>query len=55
MKHIIVGIITAAIIPGGFWIFGFNFNERGPVALGCYIASLCFAAFAIACSKDLAK
>ena len=53
MKHLLVALITACLIICGFWLYGFDLNERGATALACYIASLFFGLVAFAASKDL--
>lgn len=39
MKRIVKSIFCAAIIPALFWIAGFDFDERGGLALLCAIAT----------------
>ena len=38
--RLVPGIVGAAIvvtiITSAFWLSGFNFNERGPVAVSCF-------------------
>lgn len=47
MKKIIqvtIAILNAitgmATVCGGFWVSGFNFTERGPTAVTCYVFSV---------------
>ncbi len=42
------GLIAAIGVCFGFWLHGFNFDERGAMAIGCYLSALFAAAFAVA-------
>lgn len=52
-KFFILPTIFAAIAAGGFWVNGFDFNQRGPDALNCYTLSIALAAFGGVCAWAL--
>jgi hypothetical protein len=39
-------VLTVAAVLGGFWLYGFDFNERGERALQAYLLSLLLGQFA---------
>lgn len=39
IKSILVFILVVALVCGGFWLSGYNFNCRGAEALGCALMS----------------
>lgn len=41
---LIVAVIAAVAVVFGFWLHGFNFDERGSMAIGCYVTALFSAA-----------
>jgi len=41
--RIILGLLCAAAVAAAFWIGGYDFNERGYLAVSCYF--LCLFAF----------
>ena len=40
MKSILIAVLTALLVPLGFWTAGYNFDARGEAALVCYLLSL---------------
>ena len=40
MKRHLGSFLITSLVPLGFWLGGFNFDERGGVALFCYAISL---------------
>ena len=44
---IAVGVYLFLIVLGGYWVWGFDFNERGDLALGCYCLALALLTFPI--------
>jgi hypothetical protein len=44
-KSLSVALIFAGSVVAGFWLGGFDLNERGGVALACYLSSLAAAAY----------
>jgi hypothetical protein len=45
MKSSGVAVLFAGSVVAGFWLGGFDLNERGGVALACYLSSLAAAAY----------
>jgi hypothetical protein len=35
-RSLFLGLLTALIITGAFWVSGFDFDKRGEVAFGYY-------------------
>jgi len=55
MKHFILAVLAALVVVVGFWIGGFNFNERGYAAAMLYLWSVAVFLCAFFMSKDLNK
>ena len=43
MKRVLVSLASAMIVPIGFWLAGWDFNERGGQALFCYVFTVLIA------------
>lgn len=43
-KAILCAILSMPVVPSGFWLHGFNFDQRGSTAFLCGYLTLCCAA-----------
>lgn len=41
---LLIGVAIAVLIPLGYWLSGFDFNERGTKLCECYVMTLLLAA-----------
>jgi len=37
---LIYALLAVAVVCGGYWVAGFDFNQRNPQALACYLCSV---------------
>jgi hypothetical protein len=42
--------LAVAVVCGGYWVAGFDFNQRNPLALACYVCSVIAAGYVFAMS-----
>jgi hypothetical protein len=53
LKALATGLFASAVIVGGFWVSGFDFDSRGSMAFGCYAISVVFFGFFFAMVMNL--
>ncbi len=37
---VLVSVFAILLVIAGFWLSGFDFDRRGPMAVGCLVSSL---------------